>query len=92
MIAKIRSFQNSEMLQAFVLFGGYHDHRGFPVFGHSLRLATRSLNDLAEPILGILDRPTALNHGPPLLAKISSYNMGLPLRLQAIQNGGSGTV
>jgi hypothetical protein len=25
------------------------------VFGYNLRLATRSLNELAEPILGILD-------------------------------------
>ena len=50
MIDEIGSFKSFEMLKAFVFFGGYHDHCGFPVFGHSLRLAARSLNDLAEPI------------------------------------------
>jgi hypothetical protein len=68
MIDEIGSFKSFEMLKAFVLFGGYHDYRGFPVFGHSLRLAARSLDDLAEPILRILDRPTAMHHGKPLLA------------------------
>jgi hypothetical protein len=77
MIDEIGSFQNAEMLKTLVLFGGYHDHRGFPVFGYNLRLATRSLNELAEPILGILDRPTAMHHGPALLAKISGYKMRL---------------
>ena len=62
MIDEIGSFKSFEMLKAFVFFGGYHDHCGFPVFGHSLRLAARSLNDLAEPILRILDRPTAMRH------------------------------
>jgi hypothetical protein len=37
-----------------------------------LRFAARGLNDLAEPILGILDRPTAMNHDPPLLARLFS--------------------
>jgi hypothetical protein len=63
MIGEVRSLQNFEVLKAFVLFGSYHYHGGFPVFGHSLRFAARSLNDLAEPILGILDRPTSTNHG-----------------------------
>jgi hypothetical protein len=62
MIGEVRSFQNFEALKPFVLFGSYHYHGGFPVFGNSLRFATRSLNDLAEPILGILDRPTSMNH------------------------------
>jgi hypothetical protein len=62
MIGEVRSFQNFEALKTFVLFGSYHYHGGFPVFGNSLRFVARSLNDLAEPILGILDRPTSMNH------------------------------
>jgi hypothetical protein len=71
MIREIRGIKSFQMLKAFVLFGSYHDHRGFPVFGHSLRRAAGSLNDLAETILGILDRPTAMHHDRPLLARNS---------------------
>jgi hypothetical protein len=62
MIGQGRSFQNFEMLKAFVLFGSNDHHGGFPVFSHSLWFAPRSLNDLAEPILGILERPTSMSH------------------------------
>ena len=71
MISEAWSFQSFEALQAFVLFGSHHYDSGLSVFGHSLRLAPRSLNDLTEPILGVLDRPTSMNHGSPLLARIS---------------------
>ena len=58
-------------MKAFVLCGSYHYHGGFPVFGNSLRFVARSLNDLVEPILGILDRRTSANTTSPLLARIS---------------------
>ena len=66
MIGEVRGFQNFETMQAFVFFGGYDYHHGLAMFGHSLRCAPRSLNDLAEPILGISDRPTAMNYDSSL--------------------------
>jgi hypothetical protein len=62
MIGKVWSFQSFETLQALVFFDSKHHHRGFAVFGHRLGFAPRRLNDLTEPILGVLDRPTATSH------------------------------
>jgi hypothetical protein len=62
-IGKVWSFQSFEMLKALEFFGSKHHHGGFAVFGHRLWFAPRRLNDLAEPILGVLDRPIATNHG-----------------------------
>ena len=63
MIGKVWSFQNFEMLKALVFFGSKHHHGGFAMFRHRLWFALRRLNDVAEPILGVLDRPTATSHG-----------------------------
>ena len=63
MIGKVWSFQSFETLKALVLFGSKHHDGGFAVFGHRLQFAPRRLNDLAEQILGVLDRPTATSHG-----------------------------
>jgi hypothetical protein len=71
MIGKVWSFQSFEMLKALVCFGSKHHHDRSAVFRHRLWFAPRRLNDLAEPILGVLDRPTATSHGLNFLARIS---------------------
>jgi hypothetical protein len=73
MIGKVWSFQNFEMLKALVFFGSKHHHGRFAVFRHRLWFAPRRLNDL-EPILDILDRPTATSHGANFVAGISGSN------------------
>jgi hypothetical protein len=61
-IGKGRRPRAFEAPQAFVLYHVHHDDGGLAVLGDSLRRAPRCLDDLAEPILCILHRPTALDH------------------------------
>jgi hypothetical protein len=54
MVGEVRSLKNPETLEAFVLFGSDHNDGGFSMFGHCLRFSAGGLDDLAEPIFGIL--------------------------------------
>src|SRR5437016_4619292 len=60
-----------EMLQALILGDVDHNDGWLAVLGHGLRLTPRRCDDLAEPVLGVLNRPTAASHGRPLLARFS---------------------
>jgi hypothetical protein len=50
------------MSQALVFHRVDDDHGGLAVPGHDLRLPPRRLDELAEPVLGILHRPPASRH------------------------------
>jgi hypothetical protein len=52
-----------QFAQTFVFIRGDDHHGRLAVLGHRLRLAPRSLDDLAEPVLCVLDRPTGASHG-----------------------------
>ena len=54
MVGEVRSLKNLETLEALVLFGSDHNDGGFSMFGHCLRFSAGGLDDLAEPIFGIL--------------------------------------
>jgi len=54
MVGEARSLKNPEALKAFVLFGIDYNDGGFSMFGHCLRFSAGGLDDLAEPIFGIL--------------------------------------
>jgi hypothetical protein len=45
------------------------------VLRYCLRFAPRGLNNLAEPVFGILNRPSAAGHQADLLARFSSQNI-----------------
>jgi hypothetical protein len=60
--AKERCARAFEAPQAFVLHHIHHDYGRLAVLGDRLRPAPRGLNHLAEPVLCILHRPTALGH------------------------------
>ena len=62
-LGKTRRFQLLKLAQAVIFVGGQDDDGGLAVFRDSLRLAPRSLDDFAEPVLRVLHRPIAMSHG-----------------------------
>jgi hypothetical protein len=57
-----RRLRSIEVTQAFVLIGRNYDHRRLAVLGDGLRLASCRFDYLAEPVLGVLDRPISVGH------------------------------
>src|SRR5438874_1161502 len=57
-------FRPIEMPQALILSDVDHDDGGLAVLGYGLWLTPRRFYDLAEPVLGVLNRPTPASHGP----------------------------
>src|SRR5437016_8285560 len=64
-------FRAIEMPQALILGDVDHDDGGLAVLRHGLWLTPRRCDDLAEPVLGVLNRPTTASHGRFLLAIFS---------------------
>src|SRR5262249_38119052 len=62
-LGKAWRLQAFKLPQPLVFIRGHYDHGRPAVLRHQLRLLLRCLDDLAESVLGVLERPFASGHG-----------------------------